>query len=491
LISPRPSITLYFTVDSRPIYLVYQGKRHDEYLPYGLLYVGKALSDAGFRVRVFHLRGDDDNGLEEAVRHERPLFVGFSNFISPLRLGFTELPHLLKLDVERSRRLREQGIKVVWGGILTTSLPNTVLESGCADYIVAGEGERPVVPLARAIAEGSAPEGVPGVGYVRDGEPVVEPPLPPEPDLDRFSFGMDMVDWTPYLVPSLDKRKLTAYIPFSRGCPNRCSFCYNSMREDRWAWRAHSPEFMRELVGFLRKRYGVNQVFLGCDNPFADPDQARKILEAMDIDWLSPAPVKVIDREFAEWAADNRCMRLGFGLESGSDRVLKLMNKGITTDMVREKLAICNEKGLYTVSAWMGFVPGETMEELRTTFTFMDELYEKYPRHGMRWSQFRAYPRTPFWDKSVEMGLYAPKDLDEWTRYDGTINRFMGVSDRRANRLYVLANSLYLKQRSLKGVANPALRSFMKRRLGRARVAGPFEEAFLAALEARRRIRRN
>ena len=114
------------------IYLVSQGKEndvppYDEPPPFGLLYVGQALKDAGYRVRVIHLHGRKDQSLEKAVSEEIPLFVGFSNFICPT----------LQYDIELSRRLRAQGIPVVWGGIFTTCMPEATLSSDAVAHLVA------------------------------------------------------------------------------------------------------------------------------------------------------------------------------------------------------------------------------------------------------------------------------------------------------------------------------------------------------------------
>jgi anaerobic magnesium-protoporphyrin IX monomethyl ester cyclase len=146
-----------------PIYLVAQRKA-DTFLngwvpPFGIMCVGEALRRAGHPVRLFHLSGDDDKALVDALATERPLFVGFSNSISPT----------VSRDLRLSRLVSAQGIKVVWGGMFATSLPEETLKSGLVDYVVRGEGERPAVGLAEAIASGAEPAGIEGVGFRRGG----------------------------------------------------------------------------------------------------------------------------------------------------------------------------------------------------------------------------------------------------------------------------------------------------------------------------------
>lgn len=202
-------------MSSPPVYLVTQGSlseatRKNEPPPIGVLYIGAALRKAGYEVKLFHLQNDRTNPVKKAVKEQKPLFVGFSNFVSPL----------LAYDIELSTWLQTQDVKVVWGGVFSTSLPRIPLQSGLVDYVAVGEGEKIVVELARAIREGSDPEGIPGVGYRKHGEIVLNPPEPPANDIDNFEFGMDMIDWEKYIL-KLEGGERYARIPFSRGCPFR------------------------------------------------------------------------------------------------------------------------------------------------------------------------------------------------------------------------------------------------------------------------------
>ena len=117
-----------------PIYLSFQGPSNPEVNyapPLGMMYVASALKRAGWDVRQFHLHGPNDTTLIDAINEEMPLFVGLSNFVSPT----------VKLDIRLSRALKKKGVKLVWGGLFATSLPEITLSSDCIDYIVVGEAE--------------------------------------------------------------------------------------------------------------------------------------------------------------------------------------------------------------------------------------------------------------------------------------------------------------------------------------------------------------
>lgn len=469
---------------SWPIYLVSQGVSREESLvgkapPFGILYVGQALADAGYRVRLFHLLGPADDRLEAAVRAERPLFVGFSNFISPL----------LSNDLRLSRMVHEQGIKVVWGGLFSTTLPEVPLRSGYVDYVVVDEGERPAVKLARALEEGVSAAGIPGVGYIRDGQIELTPPEPPETDLDHFRFGLELLDFNDYLWAPASGQFRYLRIPFSRGCPFRCSFCYNAMNPNRQAWRGHSPEYLKDMVAFFKRRYGVNMVGLICDNAFGKVKEAMKRIEAIGLPWETAAHLRVINRDFLEWTKQTRCLGLTFGVESGSPRVLQMMNKQITPDEVREKISLCKEAGLRTESTWVSFVPGETRDDRKLSFALMDELWEKNPIHHVTHHLYRAFPRTPFWEESLKLGHRVPQTLEEWAVYRPEIYRLLGASDRHVNRLNRLLTILYNREKAERSGLPPWLRPWLRKRAHQAAFRGPIEETLDALRLARDKTR--
>ena len=129
----------------RPIYLVSQPPDwvNQRGAPsFGVLYVAQALKNAGYRVKVFRYNHKRVDVIMDAVKEERPLFVGFSNFLCPE----------LNYDITISKLLHSQGIPVVWGGIFSTVQPEVSMSADYIDYVVSGEGERPVVALAEAIS---------------------------------------------------------------------------------------------------------------------------------------------------------------------------------------------------------------------------------------------------------------------------------------------------------------------------------------------------
>lgn len=470
------------TSGSQPIYLVAQRKRgvqlDGKIPPFGIMCVGEALRRAGHRVRLFHLLGEEgEKVLDAAVNEERPLWVGFSNCVSST----------IRHDVALSKRLHAQGLKVVWGGVFPTSLPETVLREGYVDYVVRGEGERPAVALTEAILANAPPAGIPGVCW-REGEEIKSTPTAPlEPELDRYPMALDLVDWNEYIFRE-PSGTISTSMNLSRGCPFGCSFCTNSMDPDRRRWRGYSPEYVKEMVSFLKERHGVNQVYIQDDNPFGKLKEGMRQVESMGLAWIAPAHLQYATPEFLDWAKGCGCMSLSFGIESGADRILEKMNKRIDRQTIRERMRLVGEKGIGSWAMWMIFVPGETIEDRRATFALMDEIYEANPLVQEHLSVYQAFPGTPFYEESKKLGIKEPQTLEQWTQYTGVIAPLLGISPRKIKRMSRDFTALYYMSRK-KNRLNPALRRLLRRRVQAATFAGPVEEAIHYARLARDRAR--
>lgn len=447
--------------------------------PFGILYVGQALLAAGYRVRVFHLWGpEEDRVLEEAVREEKPLFVGFSNFLSPL----------LKHDVRLSKWVHAQGVKVVWGGIFSTAMPEVSLAVDYIDYIVVDEGEKPVVPLADALAAGVEPAGIPGVGYRKDGSIVLAPPLPPETDLDRYRFGYELLDWNRYIPTYNQGPYRQLHIPFARGCPFNCSFCYNSMNPNRQRWRVHGADFMQEMTAYLKRGYGANAVALVCDNTFGKVNEAKRVIEAMKIPWSAAAHLSLITPDFLDWAQQNLCLNLGFGIESASDATLQRMKKGFTREQIREKILLCAERGQATELNWISFTPDETLEDRRLTVSMIDELWEKDPITLHHHLVFQALPQTPFGEEAFRRGHPRPRDLEGWANYSVDASRALGFSERHVTRFNRLVSIYYSETKATSTRVPAFLRPWLRKRILHATCPGPVEEILHAGRIAKDKL---
>ena len=401
-----------------PIYLVANEvwpKGHC-YLPFGIMYVGSALKTAGWEVKLFHLHLGEENLLYDAIKQKAPLFVGISTIIGPT----------LRRDIDLSRGLKKMGQTVVWGGVFASMVPELVMADGAIDYVVKGEAEKSAPRLAESIFEKAPPIDIPGVAYFENGQLRVNPGCDYPEDLDKVQPGWELIDPKKYLRKFEGRDDYFWQIFFSRGCPNACAFCYNRMDDGRRVWRSHSLSYWKEQLAWLEKTLTekIGVLALAGDNAFGDAEKAWELIQGLGRTWSAATRLELVNEEFVRRARATRAVYLGFGLESGSDRMLKIYNKDITAEMAMdaaEKLAAY--KCLYDFGV-IFFGPGETVEDRRLTVEFMEKARYCNPYLYFAFNSYWAFPQTPLWQKCLEQGFREPADLDEWSV---RFNNFMEV----------------------------------------------------------------
>jgi len=274
-----------------------------KYPAFGILFVASALVRAGYRVKIVHPERDRLGAIREAVKEERPLFVGLSVMATPL------LPE----DIEISKSLKAAGVPVVWGGIHPTMVPETALAADYVDYILTGEVEETVGDFAQALREGKPPEGIPGAGFKEGVAPVTTPAGRFLHDLDRYRPAWELIKLSNYLEVFAGGAERMIAVPLSRGCPFRCSFCYNLSNPDRRLFRIHGQEWIKEQIAFLKQKVGITIVRWISDNPFGNVKRGMEAITAAGMPWVSNARIELATESFCEWLKQTQCKMIGFG----------------------------------------------------------------------------------------------------------------------------------------------------------------------------------
>ncbi|MDP8235281.1 MAG: radical SAM protein [Candidatus Erginobacter occultus] len=407
--------------------------------PFGILYLADALEQAGFSVRLFHSPGNSGAvaRLVEEVAREKPAWVGFSNFtISPLAA-------VRKASVEIRKKFK---IPVVWGGIHSTIFPRETLEHEFVDIVSVGEGEESAVELTKTLLPGRTSSGelagIQGIGFKKDGKPVINPPRRFIQDLDRYSPAWHLLGIEKYLeggghsydqIGSKIAGDKVAAIVTSRGCPFRCGYCYN-LAVNRRTFRAQSPDKVLQEVEYLKSR-GVTALIFEDDNFFTDRQRGLEIIRRIGLPWSCSIRADCITRggdDFIRELREHQCFELRIGVESGSQKVLDLMNKDITVEQVREAIALCSKHQIRTLLNFMAGIPGETWPDVLKSLDLIDELgrtgkYVTVSSVGI----FAPWPGTSLSRVAAKMGFQPPQTLEGWSRYWAQRAKVPPYADRR------------------------------------------------------------
>jgi radical SAM superfamily enzyme YgiQ (UPF0313 family) len=390
--------------------------------PFGILFLADCLEKAGFGVRLVHKVGTKDNvqRVVDLVLAENPLFVGFSTLTGPPLLP----------SIQAAQKIRDNSdVTIVWGGIHPTVLPAQTLSNDFIDLVVIGEGEATVVELANVLhrkgLQASELEKVPGIAFKSNGKVVITKPRPFIKDLDEIYPAWHHLDVASYfLSPDYFLSGLggeRAVVLFtSRGCPWRCSFCYNQLVNKR-SFRAQSAERVLSEARDLRERYDISAIVFEDDNFFTNRRRALQIVRGLDVPWNSTIRVDEVAKggeDFVKELSENRCAELRIGVETGSPRMLELIDKDITVDQVRKTAELCVRYGIVTNFMFMAGFPGESWSDVCQTLEFMDELDEMDETIHVRGPYpFVPFPGTPLFDRAIGQGFEPPASLMEWSTY--------------------------------------------------------------------------
>jgi radical SAM superfamily enzyme YgiQ (UPF0313 family) len=239
----------------------------------------------------------------------------------------------------------------------------------------------------------------------RDGERVViNPDRPYIRDLDDLPLPRhELLPLEKYRAPLV--RGPYAFVVTSRGCPAECRFCIKHVSYGR-AVRFRSPEDVlaeiEQLVGL-----GVHDIHMYADLFTLNREHVmgicRGIVErGLELRWTCNSRVDFVDREMLQAMAGAGCWMISWGIESGDDRMLRRMHKGITTDRVEQALRWAKEAGIMNWGYFIIGLPGETEESIRQTIDFAKRL----PIDLALFHIAAPHPGTPFFFEVVENGWF-------------------------------------------------------------------------------------
>lgn len=381
--------------------------------PLGLLYIGDVLEKAGYKVSILHISPEEDLvKVTEKIIEENPLFLGFSVIIGdPIRTCSKLCKRIKAINKD---------IPIGWGGVHPSLTARECLKEEYIDIVVMKEGEETVLELARTIESDRDLREVRGIGFKRRGEVVFTSPRPYILNLDAYTIGWELIDIERHLIrPNWEnKRKRVLSLVTSRGCPFDCSFCYNPIFNER-RLRAHSVEYIIDKVKNLKERYKIDGIFFQDDYFFANKKRAFSILENIDLPYYVEGRVDDVTPEFVQRLNETGCRQFLLGVESGSNRMLKVMNKGFSSEDIKKSFLILKDYPEIMISASMVLgLPTETKEDFIKTVDLIMYLFENHPNVSFTIGWLLPFPGTPMYNLALKNGFIPPQRIDEWEDYN-------------------------------------------------------------------------
>jgi radical SAM superfamily enzyme YgiQ (UPF0313 family) len=373
-------------------------------LPLGLACVAAATQRTGHEVAMVDLMAEKDTALvlKEAMEGFRPDLIGVS--VRNIDDQNMDHPRFLldpvKEIVSGCRSLSRATI--VLGGAGYSLFPEGALSFLGADMGIQGEGEVVFPKVIERIEQGASLLGLPSLYLPGQG-------LPCERIFARRLDRLPLPNPDLWPTPS-PKEDLWMPVQTRRGCPFSCSYCSTGIIEGR-VLRRYSTERIVEWVARWRKA-GVRHFYF-VDNTFNLPasyakEICRKLIDQdLDITWWSILYPMQVDEELVVHMARAGCQQVSMGFESGSERILKNMNKRFAPREVRRISEMFSEQGIRQMGFLLLGSPGETKESVEESLVFADSL--KLDSLKIT-AGVRIYPHTPLAKKAIEEGMIASND---------------------------------------------------------------------------------
>ncbi|MBI5061107.1 MAG: radical SAM protein [Candidatus Aenigmarchaeota archaeon] len=288
--------------------------------------------------------------------------------------------------------------KIVVGGALATHSTKLLLENTKADFAVIGEGEITFLDLLKHVDE---PKKVNGLAF-KHRTVVRTPPRDYIKDLDSIPFpAWDMFPIEKYINRSItrdDGRKMGVIA--GRGCPYDCTFCSKSFS----GVRIRSAKNIADEIRELKKRYNIRFIEFLDELVVVSKKRIFELcneLEKLDIQWSCQGRLNIVDHEMLERMKKAGCKRIGYGIESGSPKIIEIMNKRIDLEQAEKVIADTDKVGITMVPQLMFGMVGETSETLQETISFCKRAHVGI--QGM----FTATPLPNTWlyDYAIKNGL--------------------------------------------------------------------------------------
>lgn len=341
--------------------------------PMGLMYIAAVLEKEEYEVKIIdaYLERLNQITLSKRIIEQDPDIVG----ITTDSCNFHESLRIAKLVKSISHAT------TVMGGPHVTVRTKEVIQYPEVDIVVFGEGEYTMLDIAYRIEHEKSLEGCDGCFYKENDKIIYNPPRQRIENLDILPFPARHL--LPYKKYSRSytlggiKNPVDTMIT-SRGCPFNCSYC-----SSRIIWRkvyhARSPENVVDEIEYLIDNCGTKGIYFRDDNFTLGEDRILKICEILrerkiDIEWECSSRVDLVNKSLLEKMYKAGCRAIWYGIESGSQRTLKKLNKGISIEQSRNAVKITREAGIKVGGSFMIGIPGENMEDIEKTLQLIREL---------------------------------------------------------------------------------------------------------------------
>lgn len=390
--------------------ILYNPKTSSYTFPLGLMAIASYLNQNKYDIEIVDGRIRNDCISRVANASDNLLCIGVTVWTGePIRsaLNFSK----------EAKRIRPD-VPVVWGGWHPSILPEQCLKDSSVDIVVKGQGEITFSELLKCLEEKRPLHNCPGIAFKED-DRIINNPDRPFTEISLFPLlNYNFIDPEKYFAKK-GKRQLDYYS--SQGCPYRCRFCADPMVfEGRWS--SHSATRVLQEVTDLVSRYNVEEVFFSDDNLFANIKRIEKICDGiissnLKISWLGTVRADLLKRvsdDSMKKIKASGCRKFNIGAESGSEEILKNINKKCTPEDLIQSAEKCSRHGIHAVFSFITGLPHEEKKHLYNTINLIKRIKEINGDFEFKIFFYLPYPGSEISRELKEQGTPLPETLEQW-----------------------------------------------------------------------------
>ncbi len=377
--------------------------------PFYLGYAAAILEQNGHKVKLIDslVTNQTRNGFLIQVKNYSPDVIVFETSTP----SFKNDIELLK-DVSRITKCKK-----VLCGPHVSALPEETLKSEFVDFVLIGEYEISLNNLIECIEKRTNLEDVKGIAF-KSGRKVVKTPLQPIVDLDKLPFpAWHLMPLKRYYNPA-PGTKTTMEVMSSRGCPYKCTYCiYPQLMYRTSQVRFRKPENVVDEIEILIKKYGKRGIYFNDDTFALTKKHVLAICQEikkrrLNFRWACFGRVDTIDYEMLKEMKNAGCVYIQYGVESGSQKILGNIKKGIRIEQIKNAFKMTYSVGIKAHGTFMIGLPGESKETIKETMKLISEI----DCDSLVFALCTPFPGTEMYREASEKNWLEESD---WEKYDG------------------------------------------------------------------------
>lgn len=376
--------------------------------PISLAYCAAVLEKEGFIVKLTDCIAEkiDNQSLTQKIKSFKPEFVVFNTSTPSIESDLSMCGLVKKIDPR---------IKTAVFGIHVTALANECFEfSSDLDFVVRGEPEDTILELAKKIKTKGKFDKVTGVTWRKKNQVVKNSDRQWVNNLDDLPFpAWHLINKNNYIMPFTNQPFFL--VATGRGCPYHCLFCADKAYYGQ-KLRLRSPESVVDELEHNQKIYGVSEFLFWTESFTINKEFSAAICDeivsrGLEIRWVCNSRVDNVDLELLKKFKQAGCQMIGYGVESGSQKVLNQSRKGTTLEQTKRAVYLAKQAGLEVTGHCIIGLPGETKETIHQTEKFVAGL-------DLNFVQFYCavpFPGSDFYKLAKEKGWIISNN---WSLYE-------------------------------------------------------------------------